>query len=213
MSKIILITGASSGIGKSISLFLTSKGYKVYGTCRNPNNYDISEYELLKCDITSNIDIKNTINHILNIESRIDVWINNAGIGITGPLEETSESDIKSAFQTNLLGPIAIIKECIPSMRDHNSGLIINITSILGYFGIPFRGDPRRKLVIAFGVFNDGVDGIVNGDAAEQFATAVHHGQGHKVVALHEFHHHFFAFVIHFLNQTNTLHLDSNQVL
>ena len=140
MSKIILITGASSGIGKSISLFLTSKGYKVYGTCRNPNNYDISEYELLKCDITSNIDIKNTINHILNIESRIDVLINNAGIGITGPLEETSESDIKSAFQTNLLGPIAIIKECIPSMRDHNSGLIINITSILGYFGIPFRG-------------------------------------------------------------------------
>ena len=61
MSKIILITGASSGIGKSISLFLTSKGYKVYGTCRNPNKYDISEYELLKCDITSSIGHKKTI--------------------------------------------------------------------------------------------------------------------------------------------------------
>ena len=140
MSKIILITGASSGIGKSISLFLTSKGYKVYGTCRDPKKYDISEYELLKCDITSQVEIKNTVKHILKIENRIDVLINNAGIGITGPLEETSESDIKSAFQTNLLGPIAIIKECIPSMRKNKVGLIINITSILGYFGIPFRG-------------------------------------------------------------------------
>ena len=140
MSKVILITGASSGIGKSISLFLTSKGYKVYGTCRNPNKYDISEYALLKCDITSSVEIKKTIKYILSIENRIDVLINNAGIGITGPLEETSETDIKSAFQTNLLGPIAIIKECIPSMRENNTGLIINITSVLGYFGIPFRG-------------------------------------------------------------------------
>ena len=140
MSKIILITGASSGIGKSISLFLTTKGYKVYGTCRNPDKYDIPEYELLKCDITSSLDIKKTIKHILSIENHIDVLINNAGIGITGPLEETSESDIKSAYQTNLFGPIAIIKECIPSMRDRNNGLIINITSILGYFGITFRG-------------------------------------------------------------------------
>ena len=140
MSKIILITGASSGIGKSISLFLTYKGFKVYGTCRDPKKYNISEFELLKCDINSQIEIENTVKHILEIENRIDVLINNAGIGIIGPLEETSESDIKSAFQTNLLGPIAIIKECIPSMRENNKGLIINITSVLGYFGIPFRG-------------------------------------------------------------------------
>ena len=140
MSKVILITGASSGIGKSISLFLTSKRYKVYGTCRNPKNYDISEYELLKCDINSEFEIKETVKHILQIENHIDVLINNAGIGITGPLEETSESDIKSAFQTNFLGPIAIIKECIPSMRKNRIGLIINITSVLGYFGIPYRG-------------------------------------------------------------------------
>lgn len=140
MSKVILITGASSGIGKSISLFLTNKGFKVYGTCRDPNKYNILEFELLKCDINSQIEIEDTVKYILNIENRIDVLINNAGIGIIGPLEETSEFDIKTAFQTNLLGPIAIIKECIPSMRKHNEGLIINITSVLGYFGIPFRG-------------------------------------------------------------------------
>ena len=111
MSKVILITGASSGIGKSISLFLTNKGFKVYGTCRDPKKYNILEFELLKCDINSQVEIEDTVKYVLDIETRIDVLINNAGIGITGPLEETSESDIKSAFQTNLLGPIAIIKE------------------------------------------------------------------------------------------------------
>ena len=60
MSKVILITGASSGIGKSISLFLTNKGFKVYGTCRDPKKYNILEFELLKCDINSQVDIEDT---------------------------------------------------------------------------------------------------------------------------------------------------------
>ncbi|MFL2639314.1 MAG: SDR family oxidoreductase [Flavobacteriaceae bacterium] len=140
MSKVILITGASSGIGKSIALFLTENGFKVYGTCRNPNNYKIDQFKLLKCNINSNKEIDQTISQILSLENKIDVLINNAGIGITGPLEETSEENIKKAFQTNLFGPIEIIKKCIPSMRKNNNGLIINITSILGYFGSPYRG-------------------------------------------------------------------------
>ena len=140
MSKVVLVTGASSGIGRSISLFLTNKGFKVYGTCRDPKKYSINEYELLKCNINSSDEIKEAVDHILNNESTIDVLINNAGIGITGPIEETSDEEIKSAFQTNLFGPIEIIKKCIPTMRKNKSGLIINITSILGYFGIPYRG-------------------------------------------------------------------------
>lgn len=140
MSKIVLITGASSGIGKSIALFLNEKGFKVYGTCRNPKKYNISKFSLLKCDINSISEIEDVINFIIKKESRIDVLINNAGIGITGPIEETTDEDIKSAFQTNVFGPIDIIKRCIPSMRKNNNGLIINITSVLGYFGIPYRG-------------------------------------------------------------------------
>ena len=140
MSKIVLITGASSGIGKSIALFLNEKGFKVYGTCRNPKKYNISKFSLLKCDINSISEIEDVINFIIKKESRIDVLINNAGIGITGPIEETTDEDIKSAFQTNVFGPIDIIKKCIPSMRKNNNGLIINITSVLGYFGIPYRG-------------------------------------------------------------------------
>jgi|TARA_B100001093_G_scaffold330412_1_gene315443 short-subunit dehydrogenase len=140
MSKIVLITGASSGIGKTIAIFLTNKGFKVYGTCRNPKKYNISEFSLLKCNINSKDEIEDTINFIIDKENKIDILINNAGIGITGPIEETSDSDIKSAFQTNVFGPIDLIKKCIPSMRKNNGGLIINITSVLGYFGIPYRG-------------------------------------------------------------------------
>ena len=140
MSKVILVTGGSSGIGKSICLFLNSKGYKVYGTCRNPNKYDIIEFELLKCDITNIDQIKDTVDFIINKEGRIDVLINNAGIGVTGPMENTTEEDMKIAFQTNFYGHISAIKECIPSMRKNGSGLIINITSIMGYFALPYRG-------------------------------------------------------------------------
>ena len=140
MSKVVLITGASSGIGKNVSLFLTKKGFSVYGTCRNPDKYNINEFSLLKCDINSNEEIKKTVEFIVKKENKIDILINNAGIGITGPIEETSELEIKSAFQTNLFGPINIIKACIPHMRKNHKGLIINITSVLGYFGIPYRG-------------------------------------------------------------------------
>ena len=157
MSKVVLITGASSGIGKSISLYLNNRGFKVYGTCRDPKKYSINEYELLKCDINSVKEIEETVNYVLKKENKIDVLINNAGVGVTGPLEETSSDDIKKAFKTNLFGPIEIIKKCIPSMRNEKKGLIINITSILAYFGTPFRGvysATKSSLEIIGEVFN-----------------------------------------------------------
>jgi len=140
MSKIIIVTGASSGIGKSVAKLLSSNGFKIYGTCRDPKKYNISDFNLLKCDLTNIDQIKDFINYVVNKEGRIDVLINNAGIGITGPLEETSQDDMKRAFQTNFFGPVEMIKQCIPIMRKKNDGLIINITSVLGYFGIPYRG-------------------------------------------------------------------------
>ena len=73
-------------------------------------------------------------------EGRIDVLINNAGAGITGPIEEIPEEEIKKNFETNLFGPINIIKAVLPSMRQNQTGFIINITSIAGYMGLPYRG-------------------------------------------------------------------------
>ena len=140
MSKVVLITGASSGIGKAIGTFLKEKGYLIYGTSRNPEKYSNIAFPLLAFDANKPDSIHNVVREVLKHEDRIDVLINNAGVGITGPIEETPEEEITKAFQTNVFGPIAVIKAVLPAMRQQNSGLIINITSIAGYMGLPYRG-------------------------------------------------------------------------
>lgn len=139
-SKIVLITGGSSGIGKSIAEFLSEKNYKVYGTSRNPAKSTGSSYELIPLDVTKTESIKSAIGYISQKEGRIDVLINNAGVGITGPIEETPEAEIKKAFETNYFGPLNVTKAVLPIMREQGGGLIINITSIAGYMGLPYRG-------------------------------------------------------------------------
>lgn len=140
MSKVVLITGGSSGIGKSVGEFLQDKGYKVFGTSRNPKNYSNSKFPIVALDVTKPETISTCIAEVLKQENRIDVLINNAGAGITGPIEEIPDAEIKRNFETNFFGPINVIKATLPIMRAQNFGLIINITSIAGYMGLPFRG-------------------------------------------------------------------------
>ena len=140
MSKVVLITGGSSGIGKSVGEFLQTKGFKVYGTSRNPDRYPNSKFPIVALDVTKPETIFNCVAEILTHESRIDVLLNNAGAGITGPIEEIPDVEIKRNFETNLFGPINMIKAVLPTMRTQNSGLIINVTSIAGYMGLPYRG-------------------------------------------------------------------------
>lgn len=140
MSKVVLITGGSSGIGKSIGEYLTSKDFTVYGTSRNPANYPDSIFPLVVLDVTKPETIATCISEILEKEDKIDVLVNNAGAGINGPLEEIPEAEIKRNFETNFFGPINVIKAVLPSMRKHNRGLVINVTSIAGYMGLPYRG-------------------------------------------------------------------------
>jgi short-subunit dehydrogenase len=137
--KTIFITGASSGIGKSIAFHLHQKNYKVYGTSRNPKYYPNLPFSLLKMDVRNHESIQKCIDFVLEKEGKIDILINNAGIGITGALEEIPQNEIENQFQTNLFGPIAVIKAILPSMREQKNGLVINITSIAGYMGLPFR--------------------------------------------------------------------------
>ncbi len=137
--KTVLITGASSGIGKSIGEYLTQKGFKVYGTSRNPENYTNSKFELLMLDVRLTETIELVIAQIIKQSGKIDIVINNAGVGITGPLEEIPIEEIKNNFETNFFGPIEVIKAVLPQMRSQKSGLIINITSIAGYMGLPYR--------------------------------------------------------------------------
>ena len=139
MKKVVFITGASSGIGKAIGEFLHHKDFKVYGTSRNPEKIENSLFPLVKLDVRDVNSIQLAVAEILAKETRIDVVINNAGVGITGPLEEIPTAEIKNNFETNLFGPIEVMKAVLPQMRTQKSGLIINITSIAGYMGLPYR--------------------------------------------------------------------------
>lgn len=139
MNKVILITGASSGIGKAIGEFLHHKGFVVYGTSRNPEKISNSIFPLIALDVRDTNSIRHAIAEVVRISGRIDVVINNAGVGITGPLEEIPTAEIKANFETNFFGPIEVIKTVLPYMRQQQSGLIINISSIAGYMGLPYR--------------------------------------------------------------------------
>jgi NAD(P)-dependent dehydrogenase (short-subunit alcohol dehydrogenase family) len=140
MSKVVLITGGSSGIGKSIGEFLHHKGFVVYGTSRNPERILNSIFPLLALDVRNTDTIHIAVAKIIAASGRLDIVINNAGVGITGPIEEIPTAEIKNNFETNLFGPIEVMKAVLPQMRAQKSGLIINITSIAAYMGLPYRG-------------------------------------------------------------------------
>lgn len=141
MSKTVLITGASSGIGKAIGNFLHQKGYRVIGTSRSPQKYaDSVPFSLLQLDVTDPASISALAKEVAEKYDRLDVLVNNAGVGITGPLEETPNDEVRKAFETNYFGPLQLIQDVLPMMREQGSGCIINITSIAGYMGLPYRG-------------------------------------------------------------------------
>lgn len=139
MSKVVLITGGSSGIGKSIGEFLHQKGFVVYGTSRNPEKVLNSVFPLVALDVRKPETIQAAVAKIIATTGKLDVVINNAGVGITGPLEEIPTAEIKNNFETNFFGPIEVMKAVLPQMRQQKSGLIINVTSIAAYMGLPYR--------------------------------------------------------------------------
>lgn len=141
MGYVVLVTGASSGLGKSIAFHLHNLGHTVYGTSRDPKKYtEDFPFSLLPLDVTDAASIEALLIELEKKETKIDVLINNAGVGITGPVEETSLDAIRANFETNFFGPLAMIQRVLPLMRKNNNGIIINITSIAGYMGLPFRG-------------------------------------------------------------------------
>ena len=139
--KVVLITGGSKGIGKSIGLFLKGRGMTVYGTSRDASRYpEFDDFELISMDVREPAHIRAAIEHIVTKEGQIDVLVNNAGVGITGPLEEIPREELENQFSVNLFGPLEVIRAVLPQMRSQGSGHIINITSIAAYMGLPFRG-------------------------------------------------------------------------
>ncbi len=185
MKKVVLVTGASSGIGRAIAQYLVKKNFIVYGTSRSPKQEEEEGVVMLRMDVRDENTIKEVFEHILSKESRIDVVVNNAGVGITGPLEEIPMEEIQNNFDTNLFGPIRVMKNVLPLMREQKSGLIINVTSIAGYMGLPFRSvyssskgalelitEALRMEVKQFGIQ---ITNVAPGDFATDIASRRYH--------------------------------------
>jgi len=142
--KVILITGASSGIGKISAEYLIAKGNIVYGTSRHgplpSTDHEENSSSLIRMDIRDDGSVQKTIEHIIKKHGRIDVVINNAGYGIAGPAEETSMQQAHEQLETNFFGAVRVCRSVLPHMRKQQNGLIINISSIGGLMGLPYQG-------------------------------------------------------------------------
>ena len=185
MGKVVLITGGSSGIGKSIGEFLHHKGFVVYGTSRYPERVLNSVFPLVALDVRDSNSIRLAVAKIIATTGQLDIVINNAGVGITGPLEEIPLEEMKNNFDTNFFGPIEVMKAALPQMREQKSGLIINVTSIAGYMGLPYRGiysaskgalelitEALRMEVKSFGIQ---ITNVAPGDFATNIASGRYH--------------------------------------
>ncbi|HSV89272.1 MAG TPA: SDR family oxidoreductase [Bacteroidales bacterium] len=139
MKKVIFITGVSSGLGLAIAKQLEMLGHIVYGSSRN-ENFDLEGIQVIKMDVTRSGEIDQAIQFIISREGRIDVLINNAGIGLAGAIEDFSEQEAYFEMNTNFLGAYRCCKVVLPYMRKQKGGTIITIGSIAGLMGLPYQG-------------------------------------------------------------------------
>lgn len=138
MSKVVLITGATSGMGELSAKFLASNGYTVYAGSRDATVAEGSgSLKYIYIDVTKTDTIKNAVKTIIKNEGKIDVLVNNAGFGLLATLEEGSDEEMFNQFDVNVFGLIKATREVLPYMREARSGVIINISSFLGKMGLP----------------------------------------------------------------------------
>lgn len=139
---VVLITGASSGIGRCCAEYLHGRGFRVYGTSRRPPESGEAGpgYRMIGLDVTSDESVRHAIELILKREGRVDLVMNNAGDGIAGAVEDTSIEEAKRQFETNFFGALRVCRAVLPSMRARGAGLIVNVSSLGGLLGLPFQG-------------------------------------------------------------------------
>jgi short-subunit dehydrogenase len=138
--KVVLITGASSGIGQATAQLLTKRGFKVFGTSRKPDKAKAADFEMLQLDVCSDESVNACVQVLMERAGRMDVLINNAGYYIAGAIEETTISEAKAQFETYFFGVARMVNAVLPIMRQQRSGHIINISSPGGFAAVPFHG-------------------------------------------------------------------------
>jgi NAD(P)-dependent dehydrogenase (short-subunit alcohol dehydrogenase family) len=147
MTKIALVTGASSGIGQATAELLTRTGYKVYGTSRRDGDARGRSFAMLPLDVTNDESVDATVRNVMQAEGRIDLLVNNAGFGVApAGAEESSIEQARSIFDTNFFGIVRMTRAVVPHMRRQGAGRTINIGSVLGFLPMP---GVRRDLRLA----------------------------------------------------------------
>src|SRR5499426_1393618 len=140
-SRVVLITGASSGIGRATAELLAARGCQVFGGVRAPaTTRPLAGVELVPLDVRDEVSVKACVEKVRNRAGRIDVLINNAGVNLVGAVEETSISQAQALFDTNVIGVLRMVQAVLPDMRRQGTGLIVNISSILGLIPAPYMG-------------------------------------------------------------------------
>ena len=146
---VILITGCSSGFGMLTALHFARKGDTVYASMRNTSKAGELEkacqaedltIEVVQLDVTDDESVTGAVKHIMDDAGRIDVLVNNAGIGATGPVEETDDDEAKEIFETNFFGALRVTRAVLPHMRQQRAGTIVNVSSLAGRVSPPFDG-------------------------------------------------------------------------
>lgn len=146
MSKVWLITGCSTGFGRQLAQEALKNGDRVAVTSRNPDDIKdiVAQYPdtsiAVKLDVTKNDEIKSAVAQTLEKFKRIDVLVNNAGIGYFGAVEESEETEIRRMFDINFFGLANMTNEVLPIMRSQRSGHVVNVSSIGGYVSFPAVG-------------------------------------------------------------------------
>ncbi len=139
----VLITGASSGIGKACAQHLARRGYLVYGTSRSapfpPAPPGPGQPVLIRMDVTQDDSVRGAVDLALRELGRLDVVVNNAGFAIAGAVEDTSIEEAKSQLETNFFGILRVCRAVLPVMRSQGEGLIVNIGSLGGVTALPFQ--------------------------------------------------------------------------
>jgi NAD(P)-dependent dehydrogenase (short-subunit alcohol dehydrogenase family) len=139
--KVVLVTGASSGIGAAIAVRLAGAGHRVFGTSRKAGAAaPAPAVKMLVMDVRDGATIAAAIGTVMSECGRIDVLINNAGDGIAAAVEETLPSDLQVQLETNLFGPLRVCQAVLPHMRAQRSGRIVQITSLAARIAVPYQG-------------------------------------------------------------------------
>jgi NAD(P)-dependent dehydrogenase (short-subunit alcohol dehydrogenase family) len=139
--RVMLITGTSSGVGQSTAQLFSQRGYKVFGTSRNPARTEaIPTVEMLPLDVRVDDSVRACVEAVSSRCGRLDVLINNAGYELAGALEELVSEEARAQFETNFFGVVRMVNAVLPLMRRQKRGYIVNVSSLSGLSPIPFLG-------------------------------------------------------------------------